>query len=97
MYTKNGKYYIKRPEKLVRIEPSLDENGNVNLAPTREKISILNDGDLAGYSVVTIDDIKKTLTTTKKIDKPKVEEVDDTDKFAGLFGVKTVQKNKKTI
>lgn len=93
IYTKNGEYYLKRPEKLVKLDVSLTENGDVNLVPAGKSIQILNDKDLAGYSIINLDGIKKNLTkkVEKIVEEPKVE----TERFPGLFESKKSNKKYK--
>ena len=93
IYTKNGEYYLKRPEKLVRLKAMLTEKGDVDLIPTHETIQVLNDKDLEGYSIINLDGIKKNLTekVEKVVEEPKVE----TERFPGLFESKKSNKKYK--
>ena len=93
IYTKNGEYYLKRAEKLFKINAELDKNGNVNLVPAGKSIQVLNDKDLEGYSIINLDDIKKNLTekVEKVVEEPKVE----TERFPGLFESKKSNKKYK--
>lgn len=98
IYTRNGKYYIKKTERMLLIDASLDDNGNINLVPTSQSVP-MKGADIMTYSIITPDEIKANLTKKpeKVVEKPKkTEEPEVENKFAGLFGDKTT-KTKKTI
>ena len=93
IYTRNGKYYLKRPEKMSLVNASLDDKGNVNLIPIGKSVPVSNT-ELALYNMITLDEIKAELTKKpEKVEKVEVKEPDN--KFSGFFEKST--KSKKTI
>lgn len=72
IYQYNGDYYIKMTRKFVKINPSLDKNGDVDFTPTNEVIELSDINNVYDYKEISLNDVKQNL-----LKKVEVKEIKD--------------------
>lgn len=81
-YRYKDNYYMKMARKFVKLNTSLDKNGDVDFKPTNEVIELSEISNISDYKEVTLDEIKKDLN---KKSQPKEEKEETSFKRINKF------------